>query len=132
LKLKRSFFLRLCAVCVLLVGLACAAFVSVTATDESGEVFGYVVEGGQVYAVRPEDSRAYQRGLEYIGGKSAVFMTELREGFAALWQGDSLAIIIGFAAVAAFGLFLHAAERAEGRERTAAPPPGPSGRNPGV
>jgi hypothetical protein len=121
MRLRKFQLLRLCAVLVLALGLGCAVAVYVRAPEDAGGGIGYVTEGGQVYDVRPEDSRSYQRGLEYIGGKSAVLGVELREKFAGLWRGDSLAVLIALAAAGGCVVLLRLADKAEekgeGRKR---------------
>ena len=114
--LPRGELLRLCAAGILLAGLCCAALVYATATDDAdgpgeaaGQGVGYVTEGGQSFAVLPQDSRSYQRSLEYYGGKSALVMLELRQWFAGLWHGSSLALVIACAAVLAAGGCLYVA-----------------------
>lgn len=104
--------LRLCAFCVLLAGLGCSVWLYLAAPDApAGDVAGYVSEGGELSPVRPEDSRAYLRSLEYIGGKSAVFAVELRQRLAALWSPPALAVAIGLASAVVCGLLLRAADR---------------------
>ena len=115
--LPRGELLRLCAAGILLAGLCCAALVYATADDGpgaeteqgSGQGAGYVTEGGESFAVLPTDSRSYQRSLEYYGGKSALVMLELRQWFAGLWHGSSLALVIACAAVLAAGGCLYVA-----------------------
>ncbi len=41
-----------------------------------------------------EQSKAYDRRVELIGGKAAVVGNELRDGFASLWHGRRLAYTI--------------------------------------
>lgn len=103
--------LRLCAVLSLLAGLACGVTLYLRAPEDAGGV-GYVIEGGQVYAVRPEDSRSYQRGLEYMGGKSAVLAEELRERIAGMWSGGGAALCVAGLGVVGCALFWRAADRA--------------------
>lgn len=105
--------MRLCAVLVLLLGLSWAVHVYVSSTDEPAEATGYVVEGGTVYESSPWDSRSYQRNLEYIGGKSAVLMAELREWFAGFWGSDTLAVGIAIVSAGVAACLLRAAEKAE-------------------
>jgi len=113
---SRGELLRLWAVAVLLLGVVLASLVYATSPREPGEAgqgVGFVTEGGQIDEVRAEDSRSYQRSLEYYGGKSAVMMTEMRRWFAGLWHGTPLAWIIACAAgLIAWGL-LHAAKIAD-------------------
>ena len=115
---SRSDLLRLCAGAILLVGLSAAAYVYATSPDAPAEGVGYVTEGGASFEILPTDSRSYQRNLEFYGGKSAVLMVGLRQWWAGLWQGSSLALIIACsAALAALGC-LYAA-----REDISEPPP---------
>jgi len=118
---SRGELLRLWAVAVLLLGVVLASLVYATSPigpggpdgGGSGQGVGFVTEGGQIDEVQAEDSRSYQRSLEYYGGKSAVMMTEMRRWFAGLWHGTPLAWIIACAAgLIAWGL-LHAAKIAD-------------------
>lgn len=110
--LSRPARLRFLAAFILLGGLALSALLYARAQDAPAGNAGYVLEGGQAFEVRPEDSRSYQRSLEYFGGKSAVLMTELREALAALFSGRPAALLAALAAVAGAGWCLHAAGEA--------------------
>jgi hypothetical protein len=107
--LSRSDLLRQCAGAILLVGLCAAAYLYATSTDAPAEGIGYVTEGGESFQVLPTDSRSYQRNLEYYGGKSAVLMLELRQWWAGLWRGSTLALVVACAALLAAGCCLYAA-----------------------
>jgi hypothetical protein len=62
-------------------------------------------EDADVYDL--EHSRRYARELERIGGKAAVFTSDLNHLFAELWRGRSLAYVIaGITAVVAVAYFL--------------------------
>ncbi|GAB6125204.1 hypothetical protein [Humidesulfovibrio idahonensis] len=111
--MARGTLWRLFAVGVLLFGLGCAVSVYLVAPGDAVDGAGYVAEGGEVYSVRPEDSRSYLRNLEYIGGKSAVFMVELRGWFAGVWSGGAFAVLIALAAASASIVCLRAADRAD-------------------
>jgi hypothetical protein len=121
--MARGTLWRLCAVGVLLLGLGCAVSVYLAAPGDPADGAGYVAEGGEVYSVRPEDSRAYLRNLEYIGGKSAVFMVELRGWFAGGWSGGAFAVLIALAAASASFACLRAADRADRRTAKNGPHP---------
>ena len=113
-ELRRADWLRRAAALVLLAGILCAAFVYATSTDQApGDAVGYVSDMGGSYAVEPTDSRAYRRGLEYFGGKSALEMAELREWLAGLLHGTPLALVIVGAAFVVAGGCLFAARRVE-------------------
>jgi hypothetical protein len=115
----KSTWLRLCAVLVLLLGLGWAVHVYLTGTDAPFEGAGYVVEGGTVYETSPWDSRSYTRNLEYIGGKSAVLMAQLREWGAGFFNRDTWAVCIGIAAAGACVWLLRLAEKSEQAARSA-------------
>ena len=42
----------------------------------------------------PEDSKKYLRTMEMIGGKANVVASDIRQGFAGLWHGKSLAFTV--------------------------------------
>jgi hypothetical protein len=81
---------------ILLVGLGSALFIYLTAGSESGSVLGYEGTGGDVYTIRPEDSKIYRHDLEVYGGKANVLMDEFMRWFAGLWHGKSLALTLAF------------------------------------
>ncbi len=105
---SRRFCLNLLGVIVLLSGLASAVMIYQKAAIRSEEILGYDESGG---IIRPEDSKQYLRGLELYGGKANVLADNLRRKFLGLWQGKSLAVIVGITAViTAWGCF-HAAQQ---------------------
>ncbi|OIO06195.1 MAG: hypothetical protein AUJ49_00075 [Desulfovibrionaceae bacterium CG1_02_65_16] len=111
MSLRKSALLRLCATSVLLLGLGCAVAVYLTASDAPVGGVGYLTQGGEVFTVNPEDSRSFQRGVEYIGGKSALLGVELREWLAGLWSREALAVALGLASAIVSALLLRAADR---------------------
>jgi hypothetical protein len=53
-----------------------------------------------------ENTKLYSHNLEVIGGKFVVIMDDFSRWFAGLWQGKSLAVMIGGATIIiALGLF---------------------------
>lgn len=119
--MRRGTALRICAVGALLLGLGLGVAAYLAPGQEAPPAQGYSLEGGQTFETSPWDTRAYRRGLEYIGGKQALFFAELREsaaGFAAgLLGGAPLALCLGgLGAVLAWRL-LRAADRADGDGR---------------
>ena len=131
MSLRKSTLLRLCAACVLLLGLGCAVAIYLTASDAPPGAAAYLTEGGEVFSMNPEDSRAYLRALEYIGGKSAVFGVELREWLAGLWSREALAVALGLTSAVICALLLRAADRTAGNPSgTAACRPDDPTRNP--
>lgn len=107
--MPRSTRLRLWAALILVVGLGSAALLHANASDAPPEGTSYVMEGGTAYEVLPQDSRSYQRSLEYFGGKSSVLMTEIRAWAAGLWRGPLLALLVACATVLAACSCLYAA-----------------------
>jgi hypothetical protein len=71
--------------------LGSAIAIYLTAENDSESVLGYEVIGGNVYPIRPEDSKMYSHNLELYGGKANVFADELMRWFDGLWHGKSLA-----------------------------------------
>lgn len=64
-----------------------------------------------------EHSRIYERQLQVIGGKSAVFGAELNEWFAGLWHGKALAYTIAtITGVIALGCYGWDRARPDSRE----------------
>jgi hypothetical protein len=99
--------LNLIGVVVLVLGLAGAALIYMTSTEDAGPSVGYVVADGATYTIAPGDSKKYQRNLELYGGKAAVLADELTSWFAGLWRGRALAFTIaGISIAVAGGLFL--------------------------
>lgn len=109
--------LYLIAAIILLVGLSSAVLIYLTAEDASNGVLGYEVIGGNVYPIRPEDSKTYTHDLELYGGKANVLVNELMRWFDGLWHGRSLAFTVGFVTILiSFVLFLVARHLSSGPE----------------
>jgi hypothetical protein len=92
---------------VLMVGLAGAVLVYLTADDYSERTLGYEMVGGSVYPITPEDSKKYMHDLELYGGKANVLADEFIGWFDGLWHGKSLAFTIACITLfVSFGFFL--------------------------
>ena len=88
---------RLVVACILALGWSIAAGVYLTAAP--------AVEDDEVYEM--EHSKKSLRDIERIGGKAAVFTSELNERVAGLWRGRTLAYTIaGLTAVVALAYVL--------------------------
>lgn len=105
---NRARLLRLGAGLMLVSGVALALFVYLSA-PAAPEPAGYVFQGGEAAPQSQWDSRAYLRGLEFYGGKSAVLMTEIREWLGGMW-GAPLAVCIALGALAGAWALLRAAD----------------------
>ena len=91
---------------ILLVGLVSAIAVYFTAAEDSDNVLGYEIVGGNVYPIAPNNSKIYVHDLELYGGKAAVLADEFRLWFLGLWHGKSLAFTIAcITLVICFGVF---------------------------
>lgn len=75
---------RLCAGLILALGMALALSVYLSAPAQPVPE-SYVFQGGEAAPQSRWDSRAYLRGLEFYGGKSAILMAEIREWLGGLW-----------------------------------------------
>ena len=89
-------YLTLIGFTILLVGLGSAALIYRTAENNSNNVLGYEIIGGQAYPIMPEDSKAYLGNLQHYGGKELVLIDELNRWFIGLWHGKSLAFTVTF------------------------------------
>jgi hypothetical protein len=90
--LKQRTCLNFISAIILVVGLGCAALIYQRA--------------GTSYPIMPENSKLYIHNLEVYGGKFMVIMDDFRRWFVGLWQGKSLAVIIGCTTIIiSFGLF---------------------------
>ncbi|MEJ2696944.1 MAG: hypothetical protein P8013_09885 [Candidatus Sulfobium sp.] len=99
--------LYLVAAIILLAGMGISAFIYLTADNDPGTVLGYEVIGGDVYPIRPDDSKMYRHDLEVYGGKANVLMDKFMRWFASLWHGRSLALTIACITVLiSLGFFL--------------------------
>ena len=91
---------------ILLVGLSSAVLIYLTAENDSGSVLGYEIAGGNVYPIKPEDSKKYIHDLELYGGKENVLANELMRWFVGLWHGKSLAFTVACITIfISFGVF---------------------------
>ncbi len=103
---ERRVYLNLISAIILLAGLGSAALIYHNAGKNESGVYGYEEGEGSVYPLRPEDSKEYLREMELLGGKANVLVDKFRRWFAGLWQGKSLAVIIGCASlIISFGFF---------------------------
>jgi hypothetical protein len=82
--------LYLIAAIVLLAGLGSSALIYLTAGGGPADELA----DGDIYMVRPEDSKMYRHDLEVYGGKANVLMDEFMRWFAGLWHGKQLALTI--------------------------------------
>ena len=106
---ERRVYLNLLSAIILVVGLGSAAWIYQHAGPGESGVYGYEAGNGAVYPLRPEDSKEYLREMELMGGKANVLVDKFRRWFTGLWQGKSLAVIIGGASlIVSFGFFFAA------------------------
>ena len=92
-------YLNLISFIILLVGLGIAALIYRTAENDSNDVLGYEIIGGQAYPIMPEDSKVYLGDLQRYGGKELVLIDEVNRWFVGLWHGKSLAFTVAFITV---------------------------------
>lgn len=103
---ERRVCLNLISAIILLVGGGSAILIYYHAGHGESGVYGYEEADGTLYPLRPEDSKEYLREMEFVGGKANVLVDKFRRWFAGLWQGKSLAVIIGGATLMiSFGFF---------------------------
>ena len=105
--LRQRPWLNLLGALILVAGLGSAAWIYQRAHHTSHNTANY--------ALNPEYSKMYRHNLEVYGGKFSVIMDDLRRGFLGLWQGKSLAVIIGAVTIlVAAGFFYQANCRQDG------------------
>ena len=93
--LNRRTRLNLISAIILVVGLGSATLIYQRAHNTPYGALGYESVDGIIYPIMPEDSKIYRHNLEVYGGKLNVMMDDFRRWFVGLWQGKSLAVIIG-------------------------------------
>ncbi|MGP8152755.1 MAG: hypothetical protein ACLQBQ_01235 [Smithella sp.] len=91
---NRQDILTILGIMTLLIGLGISVLIYLTFDNYENGLLGYEVVGGSVYPIRPEDSRAYQRDLQLVGGKTYVLIDEFQRWFTGLWHGKSLAFTV--------------------------------------
>jgi hypothetical protein len=91
--------LQIIAVAILIVGLATAIGIYVSAARSTDDMVTYEIE----------HSKQYQRTLELYGGKANVIAVELTQWFDSLWHGTRLAYTVACATVLVAGGFWLAA-----------------------
>lgn len=69
------------------------------------------------FALEDENSKSYLRQLEMMGGKANLLASQVRHGFAALWQGTTLAFTVFWLSAAAAAIFWVAATQTGRRVR---------------
>lgn len=106
---QRRTYLNLISAIILVAGLGGAALIYQRAVDLPDGAWGYGVADGKIYPIMPGDSKMYRHNLEVYGGKLNVMMDDFSQWFAGLWQGTSLAFIVGCTALLiSCGLFYRA------------------------
>ncbi|WP_316412452.1 hypothetical protein [Mesoterricola silvestris] len=65
----------------------------------------FAVTTAAPFALEDENSKAYLRQLEMMGGKANLLASQVRQGFASLWQGTTLAYTVFWISVAVAGIF---------------------------
>ena len=98
--------LYLISAIILLVGLSSSILIYLTAGNDSKNVLGYEIVGGNAYLITPEDSKKYIHDLTLYGGKAAVLADEFSRWFVGLWHGKSLAFTVACITIfISFGVF---------------------------
>ena len=101
--------LYLISAVILLAGLISSVWIYLTAGNDSENVLGYEIVGGNAYLISPENSKKYVHDLKLIGGNAAVFADEFSRWFIGLWHGKSLAFTVAcIAIVVSLGFFFAA------------------------
>ena len=113
--------LNLISAIILVVGLGGAAWLYQRAGNGVYGAYGYEVGDGTIYPIMPEDSKMYRHNLEVYGGKLNVMMDDFSHWFSGLWQGKSLAFIIGVTAIMISYGFYYAANHLQPRGKSAHP-----------
>lgn len=85
--------MRLIAGIVLIVGLAIAATIYVTAEEEPELSTSYVI------VMDPAMTKTYVRDLQRFGGKAAVLFDEFNRWFAARWHGRALGVTVAWISI---------------------------------
>jgi hypothetical protein len=78
--------LNLVAAGIMVIGLASAVLIYLTAGDVPDTILGYDVD----------ESKKYMHDLELYGGKVNVLAVEFMKWFDGLWHGRTLAFTVGF------------------------------------
>lgn len=91
--------LYLISAIILLVGLSSSIWIYLTAENDSKQVLGYEIAGGNAYLITPENSKKYVHDLELYGGKANVLANEFMRWFVGLWHGKSLAFTVACIAI---------------------------------
>jgi hypothetical protein len=104
--LNRRTWLNLIGAFIFVVGLGSATLIYQRAGNDPYGALGYQGVDGTIYPIMPGDSKMYRHNLEVYGGKFSVIMDDFRRWFLGLWQGKSLAVIIGCTTIIiSFGFF---------------------------
>ena len=107
--LQQRTWLNLMGAVILVVGLTGAGLIFQSAGNAPYGALGYDVVDGASYPIMPEHSKMYRHNLEVYGGKFSVVMDDFRRWFIGLWQGKSLAVIIGCATIMISAWFFYVA-----------------------
>jgi len=75
---------------ILVLGLLSAIVVFIFASEAPGNASAYQIIDGVSYPVDVNNTKSYNYNMERIGGKSAVFASDLDDWFSSLWHGKKL------------------------------------------
>jgi hypothetical protein len=75
---------------ILVLGLLSAIVVFIFASEAPGNATAYQIIDGVSYPVDVNNTKSYNYNMERIGGKSAVFASDLDDWFSSLWHGKKL------------------------------------------
>jgi len=85
---------------ILVLGLALAALVYLTAPPDADASAGNHNTGTAAYSIAPRDSKQYFSDVENVGGKPALLADDLNWWLADLWHGKRLAYTVAALAMA--------------------------------
>jgi len=75
---------------ILVLGLLSAIVVFIFVSEAPGNATAYQIIDGVSYPVDVNNTKSYNYNMERIGGKSAVFASDLDDWFSSLWHGKKL------------------------------------------
>jgi len=82
--------LKRIGIAILILGLLSSIAVFIFAGETPGNESAYQIIDGVSYPIDVSNTKSYNYNMERIGGKSAVFASDLGDWFSSLWHGKKL------------------------------------------
>jgi hypothetical protein len=91
--------LKRIGIAILILGLLSAITVFIFASEAPDNATAYQIIDGVSYPVDVNNTKSYNYNMERIGGKTAVFASDLSDWFSSLWHGKKLSYTLAILSI---------------------------------